>query len=247
MKKNIQFEKRIDFPTMVGEISAISLEKDLTFIDSSNIEGNLILSGKYKLTEASRLEEEFNYKLPIEISLTEKLDTKTSSVEISNFTYEMQDENIMMCNIELMIDGLELIEDDRECDGEGDVKEIEIPIKENKEIKKEKQETIKQEKIKKEENEEKPKKRITKQEITKEEVVEEQETETNSFHLFDITESDETYGTLLVYIVRENETVNSIITKYNTTIEELEKYNDLKDLSIGTKLIIPVNNEWNNK
>lgn len=244
MKKNIQFEKRIDFPTMVGEISAISLEKDLTFIDSSNIEGNLILSGKYKLTEASRLEEEFNYKLPIEISLTEKLDTKTSSVEISNFTYEMQDENIMMCNIELMIDGLELIEDDRECDGEGDVKEIEIPIKENKEIKKEKEETIKQEKIKKEEeNEEKPKKRITKQEITKEEVVEEQETETNSFHLFDITESDETYGTLLVYIVRENETVNSIITKYNTTIEELEKYNDLKDLSIGTKLIIPVNNE----
>lgn len=244
MKKNIQFEKRIDFPTMVGEISAISLEKDLTFIDSSNIEGNLILSGKYKLTEASRLEEEFNYKLPIEISLTEKLDTKTSSVEISNFTYEMQDENIMMCNIELMIDGLELIEDDRECDGEGDVKEIEIPIKENKEIKKEKEETIKQEEIKKEEeNEEKPKKRIMKQEITKEEVVEEQETETNSFHLFDITESDETYGTLLVYIVRENETVNSIITKYNTTIEELEKYNDLKDLSIGTKLIIPVNNE----
>ncbi len=244
MKKNIQFEKRIDFPTMVGEISAISLEKDLTFIDSSNIEGNLILSGKYKLTEASRLEEEFNYKLPIEISLTEKLDTKTSSVEISNFTYEMQDENIMMCNIELMIDGLELIEDDRECDGEGDVKEIEIPIKENKEIKKEKEETIKKEKIKKEEeNEEKPKKRIMKQEIIKEEVVEEQETETNSFHLFDITESDETYGTLLVYIVRENETVNSIITKYNTTIEELEKYNDLKDLSIGTKLIIPVNNE----
>ena len=234
MKKNIQFEKRIDFPTMVGEISAISLEKDLKFIDSSNIEGNLILSGKYKLTEASRLEEEFNYKLPIEISLTEKIDTKTSNVEISNFTYEIQDENIMICNIELMIDGLELIEEDRECDGEGDIKEIEIPIKENKEVK-EKEEVV--EKVKEE-----PKKRIIKEEITKEDIVEEKE-ESNSFHLFDISESDETYGTLLVYIVRENETVNSIITKYNTTIEELEKYNDLKDLSIGTKLIIPVNNE----
>ncbi len=234
MKKNIQFEKRIDFPTMVGEISAISLEKDLTFIDSSNIEGNLILSGKYKLTEASRLEEEFNYKLPIEISLTEKIDTKTSNVEISNFTYEMQDENIMICNIELMIDGLELIEEDRECDGEGDIKEIEIPIKENKEVK-EKEKVV-------EEVKEDSKKRIIKEEIVEEKIVEEKE-ETNSFHLFDISESDETYGTLLVYIVRENETVNSIITKYNTTIEELEKYNDLKDLSIGTKLIIPVNNE----
>lgn len=233
MKKNIQFEKRIDFPTMVGEISAISLEKDLKFIDSSNIEGNLILSGKYKLTEASRLEEEFNYKLPIEISLTEKIDTKTSNVEISNFTYEIQDENIMICNIELMIDGLELIEEDRECDGEGDIKEIEIPIKENKEVK-EKEEVV-------EEVKEEPKKRIIKEEV-EEKIVEEKE-ESNSFHLFDISESDETYGTLLVYIVRENETVNSIITKYNTTIEELEKYNDLKDLSIGTKLIIPVNNE----
>lgn len=234
MKKNIQFEKRIDFPTMVGEISAISLEKDLKFIDSSNIEGNLILSGKYKLTEASRLEEEFNYKLPIEISLTEKIDTNTSSVEISNFTYEMQDENIMICNIELMIDGLELIEEDRECDGEGDIKEIEIPIKENKEVK-EKEEVV-------EEVKEEPKKRIIKQEVVEEKILEEKE-ESNSFHLFDISESDETYGTLLVYIVRENETVNSIITKYNTTIEELEKYNDLKDLSIGTKLIIPVSNE----
>ena len=61
--------------------------------------------------------------------------------------------------------------------------------------------------------------------------------------IFSINEDSETYGTLLVYIVRENETINSIITKYNTTIEELEKYNDLKDLSIGTKLIIPLVNE----
>ena len=29
MRKNVSFEKRIDFPTMVGEISAISLEEDL--------------------------------------------------------------------------------------------------------------------------------------------------------------------------------------------------------------------------
>ena len=106
MRKNVSFEKRIDFPTMVGEISAISLEEDLKFINESSIEGNLILSGKYKLTEASRLEEDFNYKLPIEISLTEKLDISTSKVEISNFTYKMMDENIMLCNIELLIEGL---------------------------------------------------------------------------------------------------------------------------------------------
>ena len=38
MRKNVNFEKRIDFPTMVGEISAISLEEDLKFINESSIE-----------------------------------------------------------------------------------------------------------------------------------------------------------------------------------------------------------------
>ena len=106
MKKKINIEKRIDFPTMVGEISAISLEKDLKFISEDEIEGNLILSGKYKITEASRIEEDFNYKIPISINLTEKLDINTCNIEISNFTYKMYDENIMNCNIELLIEGL---------------------------------------------------------------------------------------------------------------------------------------------
>ena len=44
-------------------------------------------------------------------------------------------------------------------------------------------------------------------------------------------------------MVRQNETINSIIEKYNTTLEELEKYNDLKNIDLGTKLIIPLINE----
>ena len=61
--------------------------------------------------------------------------------------------------------------------------------------------------------------------------------------IFNINDDNETYGTLLVYVVKENETINSIITKYKTTIEELEKYNDLKNLATGSKLIIPLMNE----
>lgn len=249
MRKNVNFEKRIDFPTMVGEISAISLEEDLKFINESSIEGNLILSGKYKLTEASRLEEDFNYKLPIEISLTEKLDISTSKVEISNFTYKMMDENIMLCNIELLIEGLELLDESRECDG--DVSEIEIPIKEdidkviNNEVIND-TDTLESDVLLKENNEVKYDKRddivVNKKEVA-ETVDINKDDKVENTSIFNIDEDSETYGTLLVYIVRENETINSIITKYNTTIEELEKYNDLKDLSIGTKLIIPLVNE----
>lgn len=249
MRKNVSFEKRIDFPTMVGEISAISLEEDLKFINESSIEGNLILSGKYKLTEASRLEEDFNYKLPIEISLTEKLDISTSKVEISNFTYKMIDENIMLCNIELLIEGLELLDESRECDS--DVSEIEIPIKEDidKVINNEfinDTDTLESDVLLKENNEVKYDKRddivVTKKEVA-ETIDINKDDKVENTSIFNINEDSETYGTLLVYIVRENETINSIITKYNTTIEELEKYNDLKDLSIGTKLIIPLVNE----
>ncbi len=232
MKKKINIEKRIDFPTMVGEISAISLEKDLKFISEDEIEGNLILSGKYKITEASRLEEDFNYKIPISINLTEKLDINTCNIEISNFTYKMYDENIMNCNIELLIEGLELLEtnEERECDG--DIKEIEIPSIVDKSNNENNEEIINQ----KSNNEDTT--------IKKEKIVEKQE-ESNSSNMsiFNINDDNETYGTLLVYVVKENETINSIITKYKTTIEELEKYNDLKNLATGSKLIIPLMNE----
>lgn len=238
MKKKINIEKRIDFPTMVGEITAISLEKDLKFVSEDEIEGNLILSGKYKLTEASRLEEDFNYKIPISINLMEKLDINTCTIEISNFTYDMQKENIMICTIELLIDGLELLEEEnRECDG--DIKEIEIPVKE--EINKIVQ-TKETEKETKEENttiEEK------KEVISKEKAMEiaDKKIAKPDMNIFNINDDTETYGTLLVYIVKENETINTIITKYKTTVEELEKYNNLKDLTTGTKLIIPLINE----
>ena len=213
MKKNISFEKKIEFPTMIGEICAISLEQDLKFVDESTIEGDLLLTGRYKLTEASRMEEDFNYKIPTEISLTEKLDLNTSKIDISDFTYEIENEN-MICHIELLLEGLEKIEEEedqeekeeRECDGD-------FPKEEVLEI---------------EEKEEK-----------KEKMQEEKEEETKNL-FFKLEDDKDTYGTFVVYIVRQNESIHEIIEKYHTSIEEVEKYNNLKEISIGSKLIIPL-------
>ena len=110
MKKTISFEKKIDFPKMIGEITAISLDHNLKFIDDYNIEGNLIVSGNYKLTEASVIEEEFNYKLPTEIILTENLDKETTSIDINDFYYEIENDNTLICYIEIKIEGVEVIE-----------------------------------------------------------------------------------------------------------------------------------------
>lgn len=221
MKKKINIEKRVDFPTMIGEITAISLDHDLKFIDNLNVNGDLILSGKYKMTEASRLEEDFLYKFPIEIALTEKLDLNTTKIEISDFYYEIENDDIMICHVDLDIEGLEVVEfcddlfDSRECDGDKN-KEVEIPKKE-----------VIEPPVEEERNDE--------EEI--EEIIEDKKEEIN---IMNFDDDNETYGTFVVYIVRQNETVNSILEKYNTTIEELEKYNDLKNINIGTKLIIPI-------
>ena len=211
MKKKVSFDKKIEFPTMIGEITEVSLENNLKFINDSSIEGNLILIGKYKLTEASRIEEDFKYDIPVEVNLSEKLDLNTTNIEISDFYYEIEDEKDFICHIELSIDGLEIIEEleeNRECDGDNiEEKEIEIPIMEKEE--------------------------------TKEEVIEEK-----SDSLFgNLDDSSETYGTFIVYIVRQNESINSIIEKYHTTIEDLQKYNDINNIDIGSKIIIPFENE----
>lgn len=235
MKKKVTFDKSMEFPSMIGQISAISLDSALRFVDETNIEGDLIVSGKYKLTEASQLEEDFYYKIPIEITLTENLDIDHSSIEISDFTYETQ-ENMLICHIELFINGIEIIEEkiveeERECDGEEKMEnEIEIPHK-----------NIEEEVVSEEKTIENDESILNEKEEMKEDLEETEEKDNSLF--FNFKDDDDQYGTFIVYIVRQNETINSIIEKYHTTLEELEQYNDLKDIQNGTKLIIPAHND----
>ena len=87
MRQIVNVEKEIVFKTMLGEVTSISLEDDLSFVNDSEVEGNLIISGTYKMTEASTLEEEFNYIVPVEIMLTTNLEEDKTNVVINNFTY----------------------------------------------------------------------------------------------------------------------------------------------------------------
>lgn len=49
------------------------------------------------------------------------------------------------------------------------------------------------------------------------------------------------YVTYKIYIVKEEDTVDVILKKYNLNREILEEYNDLNDLKVGDKIIIPTN------
>lgn len=55
-----------------------------------------------------------------------------------------------------------------------------------------------------------------------------------------VSNNDE-YVTYRVYVVREGDSVDSILSKYNVTKEMLEDYNDIENINVGDKLIIPTN------
>lgn len=77
------------------------------------------------------------------------------------------------------------------------------------------------------------------EEVSKE--IEEREESTTS--LFSGLEDNERYAVYKVHMVTENDTVTSIMQKYSVTKDELESYNDLTDLKLGDKLIIPANEQ----
>ena len=68
--------------------------------------------------------------------------------------------------------------------------------------------------------------------------------EENNKTIFDtILDDEEDSSTYYIYIVRENDTLETIMTKYNISKEKLEEYNNLEELKIGNKIIIPENKD----
>ena len=264
MKQIVTLEKEIAFKTMVGEISSISLEPDLSFINDSEIEGNLIISGTYKMTEASTIEEDFNYKVPVEIMLTTSLEEETRGVDINNFTYAIVNEEALQINVELIIEGLEKVEIEEESEEEDNSDVREDSSEEDNSTREEievlsTEESTKEELPSFEEVEELPSLEniAIKEEVPvmMEEAIEVEPTmkeDTNNKQVMDsifsaFANTDETYSTYSVYILREDDNLEEVMSKYNTNREALSEYNDLDNLKVGAKLIIPTMVEVSDK
>ena len=225
MKKVIPFSKQINFNTQIAEITDIEVKHTLSLKNEYELEGDIIVDGKYKMTDASMLEEDFHYKLPFVVAIDSKYDTSNLEVSISDFSFEIINEDSLQVNVEIRLDNLEEKEVLRD--------EIEIPIEENETVEKVINEIKPIEKL---EKELKPEPTIEKKIIDKQE-------DTNIGSIFsNLTSNDESFSTYHVYFVRESDTLESIMDKYKISREELANYNDLDDVKIGTKLIVPCSN-----
>ena len=60
MNEMVSFKKEIEFKTMINNITAISLEHTLMQTGTNSIGGDLIVTGTYKQTEASQIENPFS-------------------------------------------------------------------------------------------------------------------------------------------------------------------------------------------
>ena len=91
MKQIIPFTKDITFKNTIGDLVSISLDNDLQLKGEDLITGNFYVKGKYKLTKASIQEEEYSYKIPCEIAISDDYDTFDATIDIDDFYYDIID------------------------------------------------------------------------------------------------------------------------------------------------------------
>ncbi len=236
MKSIIPYEKEINFETKISEISSISLEYEADVKDG-NIEGNFFLEGEYKVHEVSVNKEPFKFKLPFVVELGPDLDPTTIKHDITDFTYDIKNDNVLKVNIDLLVEGEEkevetedrkgeLIEDDDPDDEEVMAKDnpsiddildnLDLPIEEAPQI-------------------------IPAEETAKlkEEYEEKEDSLDPSIVLDNALNNEDTYVTYHIHIVKEEETLESIAKYEGVTKEALSDCNDITNLVPGVKLIIP--------
>ncbi len=279
MKKVIPFSKTVHFKTMIAEVTDIEVKHTLEITGDHTIEGDILVDGTYKMTEASQIEEEFHYTLPFTIEVDDKYDIQSADIGIHDFYFEILNEEDLKVNVELEISQVEekvteeledeILIEDVEMENVNEEENLEVAGARS-DIKTEAVDVSNEDKSFLE-LEQVPKKvellsHITKEDIqplesetdskiptsmvlessTKEMKTETVESEiiqdktTNQVSsIFSSINQEETFVTYHVYIVREQDTLESILEKYQTTKEAISDYNDLSDLKVGNKIIIP--------
>jgi len=222
VKKIVPFNKDIDLDTSIAEINSISLEHTLQMKGDNLVSGTFIIGGQYKMTQGSINVDPFNYELPFDISIDKKYDTQNVIVDINDFYYELINNKTLRVNIEVSVDGL-IEKSEREVEEVTESKEeILEDVSEEEILEKETVETFKEDENPNEERE-----------------------SLNVKSIFSDIDENERYAVYKVHMVTENDTIESILQKYEVTKEQLSDYNELTQLKIGDKLIVPTNNAQN--
>lgn len=262
MKSIIPYTKSISFGSKIAEITSMSLEHEMD-IKPGEISGNFIISGEYKSHEVSVNREPFLHKLPFTIELTENIDLESIEFEITDFSYDILNDDTIEVSIEFSLDALEMsMEETESLEKSEHLEEREIleqfdeesapveiidlidtPLVKNemgaKDGEMEQIET--REMLELEEVEEREDVMIKEQ---KEKVVQvEDMKESEETIIKNVNPMDDSYATYHIHIVKEGENIETICTMYHSNLNLLSEYNSMENMNVGDKIIIPKEDE----
>ena len=255
----IPFESNIEFNTNISEITKMSLEHDYN-VSGNEVLGNFYISGEYKTHEVSINKEPFRYTLPFTVSISDRINEDSLEFNIEDFSYDIVGNNTLKVNIEYSLSATELEDneeeerlfekvDEDELEEElniiDDFLDSEEIVNKNADSNEEEKEenTCDKEEVQ-EEREKDTEENNEEVEVKEDEVKEEKEEErlTNKEEktiMETIKDSDDTFVTYHIHIVKESETLESISTIYGVPSSLVKEYNDFDNLSVGDKVLIP--------
>lgn len=222
MNKVYTFKKEILFKTNIYEILSIAIDKKFN-IDDYAIKGYFKINGEYLIRENER--DEFDIEIPYLNYIEDNFDISKAKVDIDDFYYEIKDSNHLVINIDILVDGLEEKErediiDDRDDFFEDFIEDVEAKGELIDDI--DPDNTIE-----------------TMNEIEEADISMESIKQVEESRPYMETKVDSEFVTYRVCIVRETDTLDSILEKYNVTLDTIKKYNVVNEIKNGDKLIIP--------
>ena len=241
MKQIIPFVKDIIFEDDIKEITSIALEHNLQMENNDSIVGDFIISGNYIIDDNVQDKNDFEKDISFDITLDDKYDATKVQIDIDNFYYEMKNKNTLVVHIDVLVNNLvyskEKTKDEENVNNiqkESNLydKNILTERKDDNKMISQLKEDVKQKDFRDET-----------------EVMDNNDKDCNINN--DITDkftlsfldNNDNYVTYKVHIIREDENIDTIKEKYGISDDELKKYNNLENITIGTKVIIPYQNE----
>ena len=255
MKQIIPFKKDLPFKTKVSDITSISLERKIEILDGGIVTGTFYITGDYKMNEGSINREKFSFDLPFDITLDPRYDVNSVKADIEDFYYDVINEDTLKVNIDLYIeaeylpdtslDNNILTEEDKSDNEMNDVQKEDEPAEEDRNIMMEsKSDSKNDENIEIEKDKEVTSEKIKNDDATMNDSdIERNDVDDFANDLFSNLDNTETYTTYYVYIVKEEDTIDKIISLYGVTKEDIENYNDITSIKPGDKVIIPKTSE----
>lgn len=216
-------DKEFLFKNSVHSITSISIEHEQK-LENSHLIGEFIISGDYRLHEVSINREDFSFRVPFDVEIKSNVNLDSVELEITDFSYNINEDELAV-HVEYLVTGEQnLIEFVEESDLEDFLKNNDAEIVNlSEQIRYE--EEPKEEKI---------------SDLIKDESSEERDhiDEVDKETIIDNVKAEENFVTYHIHTVLPSDTIESICSQYNISLNDLKKLNNVDELTINMKLII---------